>query len=270
MFKLSALFILVISVCGYLLLYRFPKQRLRLNRTSGYHTFFLSAGAGFALFVAACVIYLLLHWCVSVAQHYYQINLHPLTTIKQVLNIIFLGQATDMYARLVELSSIMLLAILIMPRLFYASSDWKAMFHHAFRHDKDSPEFTDLFYRSFEQGCPILFTLSDRKIYIGYPISFDYAGFNDIRVLPLWGGYRDKDDLKLHLVTPYEQFAETLTEEGIEDAGYQKFAITLPIREIRYARLHDFTHNQQFRQLEQQHWAARPKKQSRWRERRQA
>jgi len=117
--------------------------------------------------------------------------------------------------------------------------------------DSESPEYTSLFFRSYEYGLPILFTMSDRKVYIGYVPVIHAKPFNDIHVIPILSGFRDKDNLKLELVTPYKDIIHDVENDQEKELDFEAFTVALPLREIVYAHLHDFERYEDFKKAEE-------------------
>jgi hypothetical protein len=79
---------------------------------------------------------------------------------------------------------------------------------------KDSP-LDKLLYLSYVQNKYLLITMSDRKVYVGRVISLgepnESEGPNqEISIVPVFSGYRDKDTLSVTLNTTY-------TGAGIEE-----------------------------------------------------
>lgn len=75
---------------------------------------------------------------------------------------------------------------------------------------KDSP-FDNILLSSFIQKKPLLFTLKSRKVYIGVVISLgepneDNAPNQEITILPVASGYRDKDSLQVKLTNDYNGY----------------------------------------------------------------
>ncbi|MCE3046284.1 hypothetical protein [Legionella sp. 16cNR16C] len=74
---------------------------------------------------------------------------------------------------------------------------------------KDSP-LDKLLYMSYVQNRFLLMTLSDRKVYVGRVISLgepnEYEGPDqEIAIVPVFSGYRDKDTLAVNLTTTYKE-----------------------------------------------------------------
>lgn len=93
-------------------------------------------------------------------------------------------------------------------------------------HLKYSPMLM-LYLESFITGNPIMFTMSDRKVYVGKIISLgeqtETTGLDqEITITPFLSGYRDKDTLKVIFNTSYTEIAEdihlTIKQENISTA----------------------------------------------------
>ncbi|WP_198452415.1 hypothetical protein [Pseudoalteromonas rubra] len=133
----------------------------------------------------------------------------------------------------------------------------------------DTPEFTGILHNSMLKGLPIAFTLSNRKVYIGYVINLGYH-MNDFMVLPLKSGYRCKDELRLELVTNYASAWSDIeasnkdnpeaNQSDEEELDLEKFLINIPVREVVHANLHDFEYKEHFEKHEKPRSASRPSK----------
>tara|TARA_R100000365_G_C2745568_1_gene74460 strand:- start:1679 stop:2416 length:738 start_codon:yes stop_codon:yes gene_type:complete len=224
---------LVVLIAGYLICSRLHLKRYQLKHSSGYHTFLLSAGAGLLVFFITYLLRLpLVIWGpdFSLVGKLIEIGL-PAVDVD--VGVVFL----------IEISLAMLIFSAFGPPFLYLLTDSLTqynkdeLFMGAFLEQGDNPEFTALLISSHQYGLPIIFTLSDRKVYIGYPVNIKAEKFNDLGVLPVVSGYRDKDNLKFFPVTPYQ----SVIDDKLEGEDYEKFLITLPIREIVHAHLIDLT-----------------------------
>ena len=246
MVKPSILFILVLCIAGYYFFNQNPKQKLRLKRSNGYHTFLLSASAGLMLYGISCLIYSLCFYVFN------WINIFYPSIGDFLLLSIFMSEASKAEIALFDVSVIALILSWAIPRKYYGNKkEREARYLIAFSEDSETPEFTQLFFRSMRFGLPVLFTLSDRKVYIGYIFEVNANNFNDISILPIFSGYRDKDDLGLVPVTPYGDILDEIEcGEGCENIDYERFMVSLPIREIVHAHLHDFQYYEKFKEKE--------------------
>ncbi|MGR5311974.1 hypothetical protein C5F64_15625 [Photobacterium damselae subsp. damselae] len=246
MIKPSVLIVFVLCLSGYLYLKTNPKTSVTLSRTSGYHTFFWSASWGVGMGVRAVVIYyigILLHdcfgWSFSLG------NLFLNTILKCDLS--YTGIA------IFDLSVVTIILGYLLPASSFKfnKKTQKERQIGWLREDTESPEFTKLFFKSFEYGLPILFTMSDRKVYIGYVLEIHATNFNDVNIIPIFSGYRDKDTLSLVPVTPYKDVIGEVEDETQEKIDIEVFSVTLPLREINHAHLHDFRYYSKFKSLEE-------------------
>jgi len=81
---------------------------------------------------------------------------------------------------------------------------------------KDSP-IDYLFFKSYvEDGFFIMFTMEDRKVYIGRVVSLgepnESEGLDqEITITPYASGYRNKDDLRLEITTKYTEVSSDIS-----------------------------------------------------------
>lgn len=169
-----------------------------------------------------------------------------------VLNDILKCNASVSTVALFDVCAITVFLCLATPVAFYKGSldEQYNCFLEEFAQDGESPEFTQLFFRSYEYGLPILFTMSDGKVYIGYVTEIYATPFNDIHIIPIISGYRDKSNLKLMPVTPYRDIIHDVENSDVEVLDFEAFTVSLPLREIVYAHLHDFEKYEKFKEAE--------------------
>ncbi|ENN98996.1 hypothetical protein J139_09488 [Pseudoalteromonas agarivorans S816] len=192
-------------------------------------------------------------------------------------NVLMIKNIDNSTIALLDISLISLCLGIIIPFIYYLFNDKESLYSEEFLTDADSPDFSRLFGHSITEGLPILFTLSDRKVYIGYIYEVQSKiHTSDVHILPVISGYRDEKTLALNKVTPYKEVIDRINEqstheikEELIDLGatdeetikalklhseffdqWDKFLIALPLREIKYAHLHDFTHEQDFQKAE--------------------
>jgi hypothetical protein len=107
-----------------------------------------------------------------------------------------------------------------------------------YSHDKLNA-LEDLIYRCNKSDNaklqPVILTLKSRQVYIGY-IQFapPLTKRDDIFVVivPIFSGYRDKDNFRLHIETSYQKELEKLETSGEEQIKFEKI---IPIGEIQIA-----------------------------------
>jgi hypothetical protein len=235
----------IICIAGYLLLDGLHTHKWKLKRSSGYHTFLMSSAWGLVLLCLSTFLYFIFSKLCDLTGFYFSLG-------DFVLNNIFKSDADPTSITLFDISIITIISSRILPVLIYRSRE-NQIYNNivSFSEDSDSPEFTKLFFNSLKLGIPILFTMSDRKVYIGYIREVNTGHFKDIQVLPIFSGYRDKDTLNLVPITPYEDVIRDLRDESNDhEIDLNLFLITLPLREIVHAHLHDFKYYEHFKRQE--------------------
>lgn len=310
MIKPTVLLIFVLGIAGYLYLDCSHKHHFELRRSSGYHTFFKSTAYGLFFFAISSVIYLALFKLGTSLEVQFDLGAF-------ILNEAFQLTSSRHNAALLDISLITLSLSFLYPRIKYfkklirerkrrlefeyseISHDsnlwsktykifkaWKTevrtirqeYLQRAFVNDAESPEFSRLVGRSWDYGLPILFTMNDRKVYIGYVYEFAAKpNVSDIMILPIMGGYRTDNELKFVKMTPYEEVVEEITnlekqtfismvanrDNGIDEEKaiellesqplmfdknefWLQFIVTLPFRDIVHAHIHDIEQEERF------------------------
>ena len=230
MIPTNVLFVFILLVAGYISCSLFHWTHWTLKRSSGYHTFLMSAVAGFVIIAAVFVI----RWFLVIFGPDFNVVDSLLASAFPQL---YLSAYTVVLIELVASSLLLALSAPISMYLLvkkFLGATRSEMLIGAFVDSSGSPEFTNLIYSSLSHGLPILFTLSDRKVYIGYPLDVKAEDFNDIRILPTLSGYRKDDTLELELTTNYDKVLNS-----DDDVVTESFLVTVPVREIVHAHLFD-------------------------------
>ncbi|MDO6487883.1 hypothetical protein Q4503_09235 [Colwellia sp. 6_MG-2023] len=279
MIKLLSLLILGITISGYIFVSRFHLTKLIITKDAGQHLFYKSIANGISIWIISFILFLLSWPLTSKATWIWDFSLWFIGTDKLeiidfrlgiiTLNSIFLAFFLPSFAFYIakiilkrsalESSRVFRLnQILIKSKKTISSKDkkkYKRLLNSVLSSDVQmlvlrriapldlSSEFSGLFIRSADTGFPIAFTLTSRKVYIGYIPELPLGHVNDITIIPLISGYRRNDDLSLIYVTPYNMVDEVMNDGN-------KFQITLPIREILHANLHDVKLAKQFKCVE--------------------
>ncbi|PKF48774.1 hypothetical protein [Enterovibrio nigricans] len=217
----SLLFILVLCLAGYYLLNKLHRFHYPLKRSNGYHTFLSSATAGFAVCGVAIVVYAIADCGLRALNWHFSLG-------DIVLNNILAYDAPSNSVSLFDVCAITVILCLAIPVVFYRFSIDRQYicFLEEFAQDGESPEFTQLFFRSYEYGLPILFTMSDRKIYIGYVTEIHSKPFNDVHIIPIVSGYRDSSELRLVPVTPYQDIIHDVENDDEQELDLEAFTVT--------------------------------------------
>ncbi|BDP35870.1 MULTISPECIES: hypothetical protein [Vibrio] len=314
MIKPTVLFLLILGISGYFFLNGLSKYHFKLKRTIGYHTFFESTAFGLLLFVFASVIHIIIQYCGRIMGVEHDLGYWALSKA-----LLITPKSADV--ALFNISLITLILGFSLPKVHILLASfgcynsfknkliafkWASSLNHRlselkskikiqkddelrkeFLSDVESPEFSRLIDKASELSLPILFTMSDSKVYIGYPYEITGgATINDLLVIPLVSGYRSKDKNKLEVVTRYIDVVQELrVKENIEfknmllhegkyteaeiDELFQQYPslsldssevddldefvpylVSLPYREIVHAHIHNLDQYELFRSKE--------------------
>ncbi|KAF7781252.1 hypothetical protein PRUB_b0409 [Pseudoalteromonas rubra] len=276
MIKPTVILVLVFTIVGYIFCQRHYVTKPTFQKTSGYHTFILSASWGFALYMVAIFIFGISAWVLELSG-FPQGVIAP--TLKHTVELLFPGLIFPSYSiHCILISAIALILSVFGPNMILnitakqknvTPEDLKNAVYFSLSGTDDTPEFTGILHNSMLKGLPIAFTLSNRKVYIGYVINLGYH-MNDFMVLPLKSGYRCKDELRLELVTNYASAWSDIeasnkdnpeaNQSDEEELDLEKFLINIPVREVVHANLHDFEYKEHFEKHEKPRSASRPSK----------
>ncbi|PAY02306.1 hypothetical protein CKO50_05505 [Pseudoalteromonas sp. HM-SA03] len=253
MIKPTVLLILLLTACGSLFLRKLPGTTTKYNNSSGYHTFIMAAFAGMLLFGISFILVSTVAHC-DFAQ---TIGSWFSSSVSILLP--SLGNDTDSL-NLISVCIVSLIIAFAYPKLvvaIYKARYKKSPYLEQWKvdaRDKETPEFLSLFFDATDLKLPIAFTLSNRKVYIGYVIQFG-VNCNDVHVLPLVSGYRHEKTLDLVKVINYQSVIKEFDKnkpKHLDDGKLQhlndhdrrrylikKFSISIPLREIVHANIHD-------------------------------
>lgn len=252
MIKPTVLLILLLTVSGSLFLSRFPATLVKYSNSSGYHTFIMAAFAGIFFFVISYILTTLTA-ATAFAQNvgrdfseFVSILLPALSADASSLNLISVSILSMLLAYFSPIIIIMFLTKVLKKDPILEAWEQDAR-------QKDTPEFTSLFFNAVKLEMPIAFTLDNRKVYVGYVIDFSTQG-NDFLVLPLVSGYRDKDTLDFKRVINYEKVIQSIVNGELKEFSpherreylTKKFAISLAYREVVHANIHDMRYYNDF------------------------
>jgi len=271
MIKPTVLLLLILGISGYSILTNWHKTHFSLHRSNGYHTFFKSTSVGLIIFSISSVLF----YIAVLIGNYFGLNYDIGHWV--LANIFMLDELDKYTVALFNISMTTLFLGVAIPFIYYFFNDKTSLYVEEFLTDADSPDFSRLFGHSIKKGLPILFTMSDKKVYIGYIYEVQAkVHTSDVYILPVFGGYRDEKTLALKKITPYKDVIDLINEqekkkikEKLIDAGlspmdakiyldnrpelfdsWDKFIIALPLREVVHAHLQDFTHENEFKNEE--------------------
>ncbi|MDK2597934.1 hypothetical protein [Pseudoalteromonas obscura] len=251
MIKPTVILILLFTVAGSIFLKRYPRTTVKYTTSEGYHTFIMASFAGIVLYSVAYIL-------VTAFTLVWPVGAFYIGSLFKSFVSVLMPSVSDEVLNLASVSIIAFLLARFIPRwqIKRELKKGKDPFVDAWIDDAygdKTPEFTSLAFKSSRLGLPIAFTLSNKKVYIGFPLEFGMV-CNDIHVLPLISGYRCEDKLDLHYVIDYKPVIQKIHEQEYGDMSpregaklvAEKFSIVIPHREIVHANLHDMEYRDHF------------------------
>lgn len=240
-----ALLILPILVSGFYICHNHPLYKQKLYRYEGQYLYLLCAKNGTYCFFLGILLTLLAHNLLPDALTIGSQFTIPLNFIEGTnsllsgLNILDKkGKGTLVWIFWVSLLTFIaawcwtLISFLSYCLIF---KTWRPKAHIAYKVLSDSPIDKLLFEASHERSDVnvLMLTLSDRKVYVGKVITMGEPNElegpdQEVTLIPVMSGYRDKDTLKVIFNTQYDETAEhirvTLRQDMIISATRFSFA----------------------------------------------
>jgi len=236
------LLIFPVLVAGFLACHIHPIHSYRLHRYEGQYLYLKSAELGLRCFAIAFPVFLAGHFWIPETYTVcgVRIDLAPHAALINGMSAI--GAIDDSEAGKMAgfflLSALTLCAAYIMKgwghlvlRLRFGT--WHAKVYVIGELLEDSPLDNLLFRLSLQKDKHVMLTLDDRKVYVGKVISLgepsETNGMDqDISIMPLMSGYRDKDTLSVKFMTHYDDASSdiylSLRQDSIVSATEFNFA----------------------------------------------
>lgn len=207
---MTALFLLLILVAGFLHCHIHPVQKIRLHRYTGQYLYLRAAGYGVRALGVTAMLALLPN------------TLTPILWLSSCLKNTGLAgdtlqQTTWLLALFIGMFGVVLLHALgafvflcLRYRTLAPSHHIKGMILG------DSPLSAQL-YLLYLQRKPVMLSMADRKIYVGMIADMGEptetkGPDQEIALLPMLSGYREKDTLKVEFTTFYNDFSDQESE----------------------------------------------------------
>lgn len=216
------LLILPVLVAGFFACHIHPVHSYRLHRYEGQYLYLRSAALGLKCFAIAFLLALSGHYLIpnSLSFCSFNINLELSSFLDSVMKLF--GAATTEEAKKMAwfflFSALLFVAAFLVKswahvRLRFRFGRWNCKVFVIGELLDDSPLDSLLFQASLKKEKSIMLSMSDRKVYVGKVISLgepsETSGMDqDVSILPIMSGYRNKDDLNVDFTTRYED-AET-------------------------------------------------------------
>ncbi|HEY1028610.1 MAG TPA: hypothetical protein VGE28_13420 [Pseudomonas sp.] len=215
------LFLLIfpVLVAGFLACHIHPIHSYKLHRYEGQYLYLKSAELGLKCFAVAFVLSLAGHYWIpdGISLGCIVLNLELSSSLASAMTVIganTTAEASKM-AWFFLLSASTLLAAFLLKGWGHVTlrrrfGRWDSKLYVIGELLDDSPLDNLLFKLSLDKDKYVMLTMDDRKVYVGKVISLgepsETNGMDqDVSIMPLMSGYRDKDTLVVNFNTHYEE-----------------------------------------------------------------
>ncbi|MCC5611629.1 hypothetical protein LC612_34080 [Nostoc sp. CHAB 5834] len=215
------LFLLIfpVLVAGFFACHIHPVHSFRLHRYEGQYLYLKSAELGLKCFFFAGLASLAMHhWLpdnISVCERIFSWQLLSwLIEQMKMAGATDLGEASKM-AWFVQLSFLTFIAAFALKlwahlRLSLRFRSWNTRLHVIGEILEDSPLDYLLYSLSLDENKNVMLMMEDRKVYVGRVVNLGEPSATggmdqDVVLIPLMSGYRDKDTLEVTFTTMYSE-----------------------------------------------------------------
>jgi hypothetical protein len=254
---MAPVYIAIALICGYIFASQSPKTRYRYKRSDGWDAYFYVASWG--------GVFLVIGWLTTSGLSYFGF-------LRWCANAV--GIAKEDVAKLIPIEKASISYEMLKTFMWIALSLFIAgvsgsISRYRFKHPltranwlsqnvRHSPEESLLVYAASAR-FPLVVTLSSRKVYIGVLTmpALENGSIEYIELLPIISGYRDKDELTLHLTTNYhDHYARRglLSDIPMSPTSLtiNSFRVVIPAKEIESMSLFDRETYNDFKVQEEQ------------------
>lgn len=212
------LLLIIPAIGGYWVLTRLHLTHHQTVRGEGYHVLFKSAGVGAAIFAVAHLVVLLIYCLFPQAKETWRAAFPYPFSATVALGILF--------SYLIPCAG---------------NRIWKEEESADMAAAENGDRIELLIRESIRRGEFVEISLKTRKSYIGRTLGSTYAAGaqQDISLIPVASGYRDRDTQQLHLTTNYAPVMERSYPEAKSFSDYLNFRIVIPKDQVVSIRLFD-------------------------------
>lgn len=243
---MTALLILLVLVAGFLHCHIHPVQKIRLHRYTGQYLYLRAAGYGLRALAASAALALIGRSLLPNALTMPLLGMMPTTPILWLSS--FLKNTGAAGDSLLQNAWLLALALGMFTIVFLhaiVSFGLACLRHRTLNPSPhitgkllmDSPLDALLFRLSLERKM-VMLSMADRKVYVGMIADMGeptetQGPDNEIAIIPMLSGYRDKDSLKAAFTTFYKEFYDRNSKGGQKADGYASAhaALTIVLRQ---------------------------------------
>ncbi|MFV0574010.1 MAG: hypothetical protein ACK5NC_01090 [Vibrio sp.] len=250
---MSAVFIALALVSGFIFTQLHIPARYRQKRTTGWDSYFYVATKGALLGLSAAIFCIIFDYynIVAVVLNKLGFEFKNFDSLSITIEDIKVGAWSVTSIILAYISG-------GISKLVYRSSDKR---NRAITKTLACDYMDTFWIRAMVEIRPVLVTLKSRKCYVGLALGDVGAmedGCNSLLILPLLSGYRDKDDLSLEINTNYyKHYLENEIGENSPNLNLSHFQNVLPKSEVESLSFFDIDTFRAFKKEERQKKAKR-------------
>jgi len=234
-----ASFLIVPLIAGYMFANRWFLSKFRIGRSNGYALYFSAATHGAALLFLATL-------SVLAANKFFPIVFSGISSLTTQLGLS--PKSPELHSRLLAV----LILTLVFGRFGGAFMNLFLSRHEAYKKVIANSDFERLVLRAIERSLPMLVTLDNGKVYVGYAIrTIDpTAETKELRILPVFSGFRSPETGDVTFTTNYSKVLMEVSKGDEEDdsevgdcelshltAG--DFEVVIPVSRIVTSTLYD-------------------------------
>jgi len=208
---------LIILVAGFFACHISPTHSYKLHRYEGQYLYLRCADLGLRCFGLAIVVAFLSYHCPSFKIFDFRFYFPIYLWIDALMLELFAKESLEasrcawvFLLSALTFASTFLYTGLSYLKLYFRFGTWNSRIYVMADILSDSPLDTLLFHLSLDKEKCAMISMDDRKVYVGKIISLgepsETSGMDqDIAIIPLLSGYRDKDTLKVVFTTHYDE-----------------------------------------------------------------
>lgn len=237
-------FLIIPLVAGYSFANSWHHSRYRITRSNGYNLYFSAALYGIAMLIMAALtlLYLISRDAGFVGY------------INSVAGFFHVYPNAEHYE--LRLGALLVITLLygVLGGHFlniFTGSQWP------YKRAIKNADFERLVLRAMERSLPMLVTLENGKVYVGYAIrTIDpLAEVKELRILPVFSGYRSSETGEVSFNTNYSRVLREISEDGAGELGHLAagdFEVVVPVTKIVTSTLYDSVAHKRFHEDERQ------------------
>lgn len=223
---MSALVLLVIIVSGFLFTNQYPLAKFKQLRATGWDSYFHVTAWGVLLSVVGGFLYLIIE---NVPLFPSALPCLGFSSLKAFGNFLSVQESQIRFFGW----SLLTLGLALLSGWLFSMQRFK---DKATAELSVENEFESLLFVATVANVPIMITLGNKKVYVGFALEQTSKGklskTEFVSILPIMSGYRHKDTLSVEFNLDYSGFFENIEQYGGWEKFEDRFKTVIPTCEI--------------------------------------